>query len=799
MSAVDDFLTLREKIAVGPVGDGGPDTCEKLTSALDEAIRELAAPLEGDEVAVVAVGGYGRREQCLWSDVDVMLLHAGGDLDRLTRTVLYPLWDANLKVGHSVRTVAECASAARDRFETLTSLLSGRLVAGTPALWGPYEAMLARLVRGRPLTQQLVSQERGRRELEPYPMMAADVKSGRGGLRTLQGLWWQRRRAELVDLRIPEISQEEERASASLLRVRNGLHASAGRPVDRFVVDLRKPAASWLGTDVHDLAAEMCAALQIGDRLADEQWPDIHAERDPLTRLGRRVIRTIRSSLAGDRERADPGPVGVAAVAAARTTGVRFSAAEVETMQSGAATTWNDAERDALLRLLASGDRGRVAFGVLERHGWVERAFPEWEPVSAAPQLAPFHDHPVGAHLWRTVVEMLELLDDDDPIVAATTADRSADDDLLLAAFLHDIGKGRGGDHSAVGAELAAGFLDRAGFDGATTAVVSAVVLHHLLLSETAMRRDIDDAEVVAEVARRVGNLRTLQLLYLLTIADSRATGATVWTDWKAALVNRLFASVAGLLESGESPAVQPDVDAIVADVAEFPPELVRDHLAAMPGAYVDTVAARDVERHLRAVARLEEAAVIDGSAGDVVVIGRDRTGFLLGVTRVFAANGIGVRGARLWTRADGVAIDLFEVVDDRTEQPITADRWHSVEAALVDTLTGTIDVRQKVRERSQAYRGSSGEVRVRALPSETDRHTVIEVRSPDRVGLLADIMEAFYAEGLDVYLAVLNTRGREASDVFHVRRLGVPIRVAEELEALCGRVRDRINYEGER
>ena len=190
----------------------------------------------------------------------------------------------------------------------------------------------------------------------------------------------------------------------------------------------------------------------------------------------------------------------------------------------------------------------------------MDREFPEWGPVATAPQLAPFHDHPVGAHLWRTVDEMQAMINDDGD-TAEIVDEVGSTEELLLAAFLHDIGKARGGNHEIVGAELAATFLRRAGFGPATIGVVVNAVRLHLLLAQTATRRDIADPAVIDEVAATVGDLHHLQVLYLLTIADLRATGTTMWNEWRATLLRRLYRRVARRSRRARPSARRPDIE----------------------------------------------------------------------------------------------------------------------------------------------------------------------------------------------------------------------------------------------
>jgi [protein-PII] uridylyltransferase len=795
MQALNEFRELRETLRSQPEGDGGLETCAALTTALDGAIASLAERVSDEPAAVIALGGYGRGEQCLWSDVDVMLLHTGADTARLAKAVLYPLWDANLKVGHSVRTVRECATAARDRFETLTTLLSARLVAGDPRLMADLESTMARLLSGRPLAPKLAAMERKRRRAHPYPVMTADVKAGRGALRTFQGVWWERRRASLLGHNEVPATDDEREAHAALLAVRNALHAATGRAIDVYEFDLREPVARWLGSDVLTVSRRLCAALRTGDRLAERHWPDLLVDTGPLA--GGRLSSAVRRRFATAEGDGEEGPLLVAARAVRRPGAMILDVATREAFSTDITGTLGDADRSAFIEIISSGERGRVAFGWLEDAGWLGRWFPEWKAVTALPELAPFHEHPVDAHLWRTVDEMRALVTRPAQFAADIIAELGSTEELLLAAFLHDIGKGTGRDHSSAGAEAAASFLRRARFGPAIQADVVAAIRNHLLLGRTATRSDTADPAVIDEVADAVGGLRSLQILYLLTIADARATGRTMWSEWKATLLRELYIRVAGRF--GVPGADSPTVDA--GEVARLsggrhPERTVAEHLAAMPADYAAATPEADVVWHLDAVSSLSGpvGVSVDPSGNRVLVTGGDRRGFLLAVCSAFAASGIAVLDARLSTRGDGTVIDVFEVRDDRSGDLVAADRLARFEETLAAVIVGDRDVRRTVEERAAAYPApASVDVVVRAGPPDSHRHTVLEVRAPDRIGLLVAIAEALYSEGLDVYLAKVDTRAGEAVDTFHVRRLGVPIRTEPELAALTRRIEDRL------
>ena len=464
--------------------------------------------------------------------------------------------------------------------------------------------------------------------------MAADLKDGRGGLRTLQGFWWERRRAVLTGIAAPHAETPAEReAHRMLLAVRNGLHATAGRALDEFVSDAREGAARWLGTDLWETSAHLTRALRTGDQLATQRWPDLMADRAEATRARRirsRLRRQVKPAVEGRR------PLELARVAAAGGSGIRFAAADQELIAAAGSHEWANTDREDLIALLEQGVRGKAAFDWLDSLGWVEAAMPELSHTMAAPQLAPFHDHPVDSHLWRTVDEMRLMIDGPEEwysAIAAEVGDRRL---LLLAAFVHDIGKARAGDHSEVGGDMAEAMLARIGFDD-LAAPVSRLVRLHLLLAATAANRDTSDRRVLEAVAAECRELKMLQALYLLSVADARATGRTMWTDWKATLLKNLYVRVAAILEPAAKGASRQERIAAIAALGQTTSDSISAHLAAMPQEYLSGHSDAEIAAHHELAARLGDgaAAAVDSLDSDdlaprIVVAATDRPGLLI-------------------------------------------------------------------------------------------------------------------------------------------------------------------------
>jgi [protein-PII] uridylyltransferase len=725
---------------VRAVGDGGRDVCAALTTALDQALQHLAADIRAaDEFALVAVGGYGRSELSPYSDVDLMVLHDSDDPSDLAAGILRPLWDANLKVGHSVRTIGEAAAAARERFETHTTLITARHVAGSAGLAGRLSAEVAAVTRARPLRRHLVDEERRRRRENPYLLMATDVKDGRGGLRTLQAFRWVQAREQLIGRYSAEASDDATHAYETLLRIRNGLHAVAGRRYDIFSHDVRQPLARWLDANTIEVSVELVDAIETADRIASHRWPEVTEEsgRSRLWRPRRpKGFRTDRPPTAGE-----------------------------------------------LTEILRSGEKGRLTLERLMEGGHLERVLPEWENVRGLPQLEPFHEHPVDAHLWRTVDEMQDLTDGEDHY-SRVALELDSPVALTLAAFLHDIGKGSGGDHSEVGARIAESTCMALGCSEDVAELVTAGVRHHLLLGRTAARRDIEDPAVIEDVARTVGDLRRLQLLYLLTVADSRATGPTMWSEWKATLLRTLFVRVAGHFG-----AVEPNRDLseklqdLLASVEDRRRPLLEEHLGAMSADYLEQSTTEEILWHLEQVELLNGRFSIDVISGDVadrlLIVGRPHQGLRRIVAEALAANGVDVLQARLRSRKDGVTVDSFVVHDDRTGGTVDVTRWDQIHDDIDSGLDGDPDTTNKVAIRAEAYAsvGRRGDIRpaVMIYHDPASGGPVVTVRCADRIGRLAELLAVLSDFGVEIRLAKLDSRAGELVDSFHARQGTVP------------------------
>lgn len=737
---------------------------------VDEMVCELSRT--HPELGVLAVGGYGRQELCLYSDIDLLFLYEGAAPEESVRSILYPLWDARHKVGHATRTVRATLDFARDDLPALCSLFSARMISGPPPLLDELRAGLARLLTGSRanLAELLAAEEHKVWEREPFARQELDVKGGRGGLRSHHRLEWDRQRSRLIgEEPVLDTRPGEQTAVETLLEVRQALHAVQRRASDLFPVELRRQVGEWLGRDPTEVATEVYGAARTIDGIAALRWGRVRpAGADPIQHAGLAVIRLVRSRW-GKREPAAT-PFAYARSATASGSGGRLSSWESDFVSRSGPPDWQPGDRSSLITLLAAGPSGWEALLGLWEAGWLTRALPELGHLRGLAQVAPFHGHPVDAHLGATVANVVDLAEGDIDWCAEIAEQIGGLDEVLLAAFLHDIGKGLPGDHSQTGSKVARDMLTRIGFSSATAGLVGAAVRHHLLLPETAFRQDVEDPGVIATLAREVGNIAFLRTLTLLSVADARATGSDMWSPWKESLLRGLVTKTAARLGGTGSELFGESIDELAALVPDLSRQAVTRHLEGMPSGYLGRFGADVVASHLRLVnpvlgsAEVRTAVVPGAPVSNLVVAARDRPGLLATVSGVLALHNLNVLEARVVTRADGLAIDTFRVADARGSDMVGQGRWPAVRESLERTFAGTLDLESRLAEKR------AGSPQPTPAPDVRIGDSTIDVRAPDRVGLLHDLAAAMTSLGLVITLAKIDTRRGEAIDVFEFR-----------------------------
>jgi [protein-PII] uridylyltransferase len=465
------------------------------------------------------------------------------------------------------------------------------------------------------------------------------------------------------------------------------------------------------------------------------------------------------------------------AAAAAAEVDAPFDRASLVRLREMQPPVWDVWERAAFLRLLRAGERAIPVFEALDHEEVLPRLLPEWEHVRSLPQRNAYHRFTVDRHSLEAVAESARLLDaaEVEPLVFDGAIARACrrPELLLLAALLHDIGKGLPGEHSDVGARVAADVARRIGLDSEGREVLTWLVRDHLLLADTATRRDLSDETVVDNFAAAcAGDGERLRLLYLLTVGDSRATGPAAWGATKAALLRDLFVKAATAIEQGAAAALANERRAELARcIGE---SAAATFLANLPPAYVLAFDAETMARHRELLSRDGTAVVCDvGADGRIVatVVAPDRRGLLATLAGALTCSGLTVLEANLFSTADGQALDVFRASDPfgRVERHGASKVTANLEAALAGDLDVEAGVRGRVRDYSRlGHRRGAAQVDVRLDASETA--TVLEVHADDDVGLLYRLAATFPALDLDVRVAKVSTLGERVVDVFYVR-----------------------------
>ena len=709
---------------------------ERTAAADERCVQAYAgAALPDTGAALVAVGGYGRSELAPYSDLDVVLV-ADDDvaLGSGAEQVWYPLWDSGTKLDHSVRTFTGMLEAAAGDLRVALGLLDMRHLAGDPNLTLRLRTQVLthwrRTAKARlPELRQMVE---SRHQLmgELAHVSVPDIKEAEGGLRdagvlkALVATW-------LVD--VPHVDLE--RSRLSLLDARDVLHEVSGRAGDRIGPDVWAELAPGLG--LADAAAVQRHLRVLGRRIAHlsrltwRRTDDVllrpsspaAVRRPRLEPLGPGVALSAGEVvLDADADPTDPLLLLRAAALAAERDVELSPTSTARLVREGSALPdpWPEGARQLFVRLLAAGPGLRAVWETLEETGAVDRILPEWERIRLLPHASVIHRFTVDRHLVETCIEASALI-----------RHVGRPDVLMVAALLHDIGKGELTEHSVAGEPIARAIATRMGFDERSVDLIGTLVRWHLLLAETASARDPDDPATVRRVTERVPDLEALNLLRALTESDARATAPKAWSSWRANLIDTVGRQAAEALGGAQVEALAKPTWAEVAV-----PKSVRKGATCI-----------DVEL-------LEDGA-------QVTVIAPDRLGLLADVAALFATQRASVRAARAWSQGD-VAVSVWDIADAHLDGAVLRQRFEAIAAGRLDPA-----------ERLRRTLGEGLAPTVVVRPEASSQSTVLEVRAADRTGVLYLACAALAAQGLSVRSAHVDTLGPQAVDVFYVQEEG--------------------------
>ncbi|HBI16200.1 MAG TPA: [protein-PII] uridylyltransferase [Desulfobulbaceae bacterium] len=833
-------------------GISGHELLRRQTRLADEFIiahfnRSDAVREAKGKVALVALGGYGRGELYPFSDIDLLLLHDRGatkDMQGVAEAVLYPLWDSGYEVGHSVRTPEGAVSFAQDDFIFQVSLLDARFLAGSSELFTELRERYQKKILdgGRrkfvEVMEALRTERRQRYGSHSY-LLEPQIKEGKGGLRDIQSMLWTGKAvfglAGLFGMEHAGLLSRQERSSFEqswnmLVRVRNRLHFLSQRKNDQLFFEYQEEIAEAFGyrgsegmLGVEHFMREVYSHLQTIAVITDLLFEHVH-EVVGYERAGRKerqlekdiVLRdgAVRFA-AGPEELARKPHLLLRLFLQAGKTGLPLHHRTRQLIRDNLALVdehFREAKRAArcFLELLADSHEPQPVLEAMLETGLLTAYLPEFAGVESLAQHDLYHIYTVDRHLLETVGEMARLRQGSEGDLFRGLASPHL---LLLAALLHDIGKGRGRDHSELGAEMVRILGARIGLEERELACLSFLVRFHLFLPENALRRDLEDLEFIRQSAEVVGDIDRLTMLYLLTVADSKATGPQAWSSWKASLVTDYYLRIKSCLEAACTVARWPvavsreearGAEWLRAQVAELVESAgTRISIDDLPDDYLLSFSAETVVHHLhlhREKAGLLRQKVLlfpEARQGywSLLVMSHDRAGLLAKVCGVLALHNLRVLGAHIFTWPDQTAVDVLHVVPVAGVEFIDQD-WPGLEKDINLAINYRLDVGLQLHQKIFAA-GLRPKRQVQQLRQEviidngaSQRFTLIEVYAGDQPGTLYQLTQTISDFGLDIHRARIATEVEQLIDIFYVagrdgRKLDDPAQIARLQDAL--------------
>jgi [protein-PII] uridylyltransferase len=806
-----------------------------IQALLDHALAKVfrrANPTAGERMAVVAAGGYGRAELAPYSDIDLLFLHPykrTAHTEQMIEFLLYRLWDLGLKVGQATRSIDDCVRTARVDLAVCTNLLDARFLWGDAGLFAEFrERFQSEAVAGRGtafVEAKLAERDvRHQRTGDSRYLLEPNVKEGKGGLRDLQTLFWLgrflygiERPAQLVERGVLDAWAlgRFTKARQFLWAVRCHLHYLSDRPEERLTFDLQPEIARRMGYRDHRatssverfmkhyylIAKEVGALTRIFCAALEEQ----HGPR-PRFRLarfgfGRRridgmVIQAGRIAPAEPHlfEREPLAMLRLFHLAQERELDIHPQALRAVThnlRRIDSDVRDDPAANSLFLAMLTSRKDPATTLRRLNEAGLLGRFLPEFGRVVAQMEHSLYHVYTVDEHTIRAigVLHQIEngMLADELPLATSLMPHLLSRTELYVAMLFHDLGKGRSGDHSEIGARMVERTGPRLGLSSEKVETVAWLVRHHLLLSRVAFKRDADDPKTVSDLAEIIQSPERLRLLLIMTAADIRAVGPSVWNGWKGQLLRTLYhetdAVLAGTDAGRRRERIAAAQQALSEALSDWPADAVRAFIERQDARYWLSFPTDVHRRHAQLVRAAEAEAkrlVIDFQVDrfrdrtEMLLFTPDHPGLFMQAAGAIALSGASIVDARIFTTADGMALDSFGIqnADDRTAvaDPRRLERIRrNIELALEGKLwlDRALAGRRSLPARTDVFRV---EPRVLIDNNASRTHTVIEVNGRDRPGLLYDVAKTLKDLGMVIFSAHISTYGERVVDVFYVK-----------------------------
>ncbi len=849
-------------------GAGGLEIAAAWSTVMDHLIRHLFTAISADygqqlpaanrRVALIAQGGYGRGELNPQSDIDLLFLYVwkvSPFVESVTEKLLYTLWDAGLQVGHATRSIADCVRLAESDMKVRTSLLDARFLCGDFPLYEDFEKKVeSRLVKNgvKRFIREKLEETRLRHEQfgGSVYLLEPDVKEGEGGLRDLQTARWVARAGlKVKDIETlalngivgaADIAQLKE-SQDFLLRVRNELHFSTGKHQDQLTFEHQEKVSAALGFEGE-------GALRGVEVFMRSYY--LHAAQ--VNRLSTLIVHRVTDC---DKPRFGAGAIfGRTLREGIRLSKGHLTVTKPEVLRSAPENLvriFDDAQKyncqlshetrellRAHLDLIDDEFRRSAAanlpfFSILRwkesvyetlvemhRAGVLGALIPEFGRLLCMVLHDAYHIYTVDQHSLRLIKEIERLkageYAESSPLLTQLAREAEKIELLYLGLMFHDIGKGFGGGHSEIGARMVHSIARRMRLNADDGALVEFLVRHHLLMTHTAFRRDLEDPKTISDFAKTMGGVNNLKMLYLLTFADVKAVGPEVWNPWKASLLGELYIKTLNVLEEAEKGEFErQDVRAALRRVqTRVRRQLTKDHdeeeveqfIEAMPERYFLSTPEDDIAEHFELMSRFRgrraELSVQhfpDRDCSSVAICCQDRPGLFASITGVFTALNFDILNARIFTATDGRILDVFRISHHgRAEVVMAEQKWIKFRAILDGVLDGKIDIAHLVGSFKPSALFQKRAPRVATVVNidneASDDFTIVEVFTEDRIGVLFTITYSLHRLGLSIHVAKISTNVDQAADVFYVTdRAGGKIVEPDEVEAVRNFLRQNL------
>lgn len=815
---------------------------ESHAAAVDEYFRSSFAQsavgpqmgIMNNPYALIALGGYGRGEQCVYSDIDLLFLFENrvpAEAEALVREIIYPLWDMGLEVGHATRSIKECIQLARQDLEVLTALLDGRFICGmSPLFHRLMERLRHKLISVNPARLIAALEESNQRRHVRFGdsayLLEPNLKEGQGGLRDYHTMLWVARiQSDAKSSRDLEyygyLSNDEyaelQRSLSFVWSVRNQLHLLMGRKLDQLHLEHQNRLAEVM--NVSQVNGHLPVEMLMGDlhghmEFIKQCYRMFIYELDQRKRLKRKnkaLKETLVPGLKFNRgllnfvspEAILKEPllliyifVESAVHKAPLSAEARRLIKEFGDMVDEPGFRHSPEVVEAFERVLARPVSGFNVLNDMLETGFLAHFIPEFKGVTNRIQFDQYHLYPVARHLLLSVRHLKTIATargdgSGDPLGPKIYHEIRHKKALLWATLLHDIGKAEAaGGHSERGAEMAARILTERGLAESDVETAAFLVREHLTLFETATRRDINDEETALYVARRIVKPERLKMLYLLSVADAMATGPKAWNDWTASLMRSLFLRTLNVMEKGE--LVSKKALRVIAEkkerilVASRSAQEREDNLRLMEfmsPRYLLHTPSQEIPRHIELFDRLGERPFVwridpsaDGKTRTITLCAKDRPGLLSRVAGILTLNSINILDFRIFTWRNNVALDIFDV-QAPPDLIFEDERWQRVERHLLAALNDEMDLSSELADKQGGFRTLQAKEMTKNRPqkviidNETSSFfTIIEVIAWDFPGLLYRITDAIFRCRLDIWVAKIANQVDQVVDVFYVR-----------------------------